>query len=210
MRKHIDENPTRQKIIMLLNKAEHLTVAELSKDMEITPMAVRQHLMALERKGIISYVSRKYGIGRPVFLYSLTEKAKAAFPKAYSSFLRDMLRVLADIDGPGKIEIIFERRRDRMVKQYGTILSKARTVSEKVQTLARQLDSEGYMIETEEKGGKIVIKQFNCMLTDVAVDYPQSCTYELKMYQELFGKDVQRIECQRDGAPSCTYVIPKS
>jgi len=210
MPKNIDENPTRQRIIMLLNKAEHRTVAELSKDMDITPMAVRQHLMALERKGIITYVAKKYGIGRPVFLYSLTDKAKASFPKAYGTFIRDMLGSLAEIDGPKKIDTILSRRKDRLVQEHEKNFSKAKSTSEKVRIMARQLDSDGYMIETEEKNGNLFIKQFNCMLTDVAAEYPQVCKYELQMYRELFGKNVDRIECQRDGAPSCTYQIPKS
>ncbi|NIR25428.1 MAG: ArsR family transcriptional regulator, partial [Gammaproteobacteria bacterium] len=109
----MDENPTRQKIIMLLNRAEHRTVAELSNEMDITPMAVRQHLMALERKGVIQYVSKKYGIGRPVFLYSLTEQAKSDFPKAYSTFLRDVLESISEMEGPEKVDDIFRLRMNR-------------------------------------------------------------------------------------------------
>lgn len=209
MSRNIDENPTRQKIITLLNKSEHRTVAELSKDMDITPMAVRQHLMALERKGIISYVAKKYGIGRPVFLYSLTEKARAAFPKAYGSFIHDMLGFLSEIDGLEKVEKMFKFRKDRMVKEYTKLLSKARSFSEKVYLFAEHLDNEGFMTEAGEENGHFVVQQFNCMLAEVSSEYPQSCKNELQIYRELFGKDVIRTQCQRDGFPSCRYEIPK-
>ncbi|HEB01872.1 MAG TPA: ArsR family transcriptional regulator, partial [Nitrospirae bacterium] len=94
-----DNNPTRKQIIMLLKKNILQSVAQLSEHMSITPMAVRQHLMGLEKQGIITYKPKKSGIGRPVFLYSLTKKASDIFPKSYSDFVREMLSILEDEDG---------------------------------------------------------------------------------------------------------------
>jgi len=207
--KAMDENPTRNKIIMLLNRAEHQTVAELSQQMDITPMAVRQHLMALERKGIISYVAKKYGIGRPVFLYSLTSKAKSQFPKAYSTFIRDVLAAIGELEGKEKIDRIFRLRKERQVEEKKKALSKTRTFNEKIRTFARLLDEEGFMVEVEDGTRKVMVKQFNCMLSDVASEYPQACKHELDFYRDLFGRDVERSQCQREGAPCCVYEISK-
>jgi predicted ArsR family transcriptional regulator len=206
----IDENPTRQKIVMLLNKVEHMTVSELSRAMGITPMAVRQHLMYLEKKRIISYVAKKYGIGRPVFLYSLTEQARDIFPSGYLEFTRNILRTIEKMDGRKKVDSIFKLRKDSKFNDKATALSGIKDIGGKVARLAGMLDEEGYMVETEEGSEAYYLKEYNCPLFGISNEYPEACKYELELYRDLLVAGVERSQCQKDGAPSCTYVIPKA
>ena len=90
----IEDGQTKDRIIMMLKKVGGLTADDLSKRIGITPMGVRQHLIALERKGIVNYDARKHGIGRPVFIYNLTEKADDIFPKIYGEFSLGLLKDL--------------------------------------------------------------------------------------------------------------------
>jgi predicted ArsR family transcriptional regulator len=205
----IDEKPSRQKIIMLLKKTECMTVAELSRQIGITPMAVRQHLMALERQGIIRYVVKKSGIGRPVFLYRLTDKADNIFPKAYEKLINDVFRALEKTDGKRKIEKIFELRKERLLTEYRSAISNSNPLSTKVATLADLLNADGYMVEMEETSKKFNLRLYNCPISGVAYEFGQACKYELQLYKELLNIDVQREQCQREGAPACTYIIPK-
>lgn len=203
-----DENPTRKKIIMLLKKVEHMTVAEMSKEMGITSMAVRQHLMSLEKRGIINYTPRKYGIGRPVFLYRLTERARDFFPKAYGAFVKEVLRSVESMDGREKVAKIFRMRKDRILNERKSVLGSITDVGERVKALAEILDKEGYMVDLENGSDMLQLKEFNCLLHGIVADYPEACQYELDLYRELLGSRVQRIECQRDGSPACVYTIP--
>jgi predicted ArsR family transcriptional regulator len=77
-----DDNPSRKGIILLLKKNGGMSIDELSRDIKITPMGIRQHLNALEKKGIVTYVANRHGIGRPGFIYKLTELAEELFPKS--------------------------------------------------------------------------------------------------------------------------------
>jgi predicted ArsR family transcriptional regulator len=210
MKLSIDDNPTRQKIIMLLKKAEFMTVAELSREMGITPMAVRQHLMALERKGIVSYVTKKYGIGRPMFLYKLTEKANDIFPNSYGNFLLEVLRALDDMDGRGKIDKIFRVSKQSMLDRKQRALFGANDFTEKVVLFTELLEKDGFLVELEEKKDDFKLKMFNCLLPEVANEYPEACKYELELYRNLLNKNVSRSQSMRGGSPSCVYVIPKA
>lgn len=210
MKLSIDDNPTRQKIIMLLKKAEFMTVAELSREMGITPMAVRQHLMALERKGIVSYVTKKYGIGRPMFLYKLTEKANDIFPNSYGNFLLEVLRALDDMDGRGKIDKIFRVSKQFMLDKKQRALFGANDFTEKIVLFTELLEKDGFLVELEEKKDDFKLKMFNCLLPEVANEYPETCKYELELYRNLLSKSVTRSQSMRDGSPSCVYVIPKA
>jgi predicted ArsR family transcriptional regulator len=203
-----DENPTRQQVLTLLKKNSPMTVAEMSRQMDITHMAVRQHLMYLERKGNIKYKVKKSGIGRPVFQYRLTEKADEIFPKAYGEFLADVLTVVEDMEGKEKLATIFRGRKDLLVQKYGKALSKGENVSERVKILAGLLDADGAMAEVKEENGSIRLLEYNCLLQRVAEKYPEVCDHELELYRDLLGKDVVRAQCLRDGGASCEYIIP--
>ncbi|TAN40628.1 MAG: winged helix-turn-helix transcriptional regulator, partial [Nitrospirae bacterium] len=65
----LDRNPTRESIVHLLKKHGGMSIDDMSKQIQITPMGVRQHLLALEKKGIVTYISKRKGIGRPGFIY---------------------------------------------------------------------------------------------------------------------------------------------
>jgi len=205
----IDENPTRKKIIMMLKKSEHLTVKEMSREMGITSMAVRQHLMSLEKRGIIYYITRKYGIGRPVFLYKLTDKAQDFFPKSYGPFVSDVLGIIERLDGRKKVRRIFEERKDRILRERQAAIGTHGTIEDKVRSLVDILDKDGYMVEMDVKKDHLELREYNCPIFNLVGDYHEACSTELDMYRQLFGDKVERIECQRDGAPSCSYLIPK-
>ena len=87
----LNENPTREKIILLLKKRGAMAIDELSRELSITSMGIRQHLLSLERRGLIEYMTKRQGIGRPAFLYKLTAKADDLFPKEYDKFILNPL-----------------------------------------------------------------------------------------------------------------------
>lgn len=205
----IDENPTRKRIIVLLKKADNLTVAELSKEIGITPMAIRQHLMSLEKKGMITYTARKYGIGRPVFHYRLTNKATEMFPKAYASLALDILNAIEDMDGRKKVDRLFMRRKDKQLQEKMAALESVHDLDEKVSSFSRMLNNEGYMVDVSKDEAGYTIRQYNCLLQGVSTAFPEACKYELDLYSQIFDRRIVRSECQTDGAHSCTYLIPK-
>jgi predicted ArsR family transcriptional regulator len=204
----IDENPTRKKIIMMLKKSEHLTVREMSQEMGITSMAVRQHLMSLEKRGIIYYTTRKYGIGRPVFLYKLTDKAQDFFPKSYAPFVTEVLGIIESLDGRKKVRRIFQERKDRILRERQAAIGNKGTTEDRVRSLVALLDRDGYMVELNEMKDHLELREYNCPIHNLVGDYPEACSMELELYRQLFSEKVERIECQRDGASSCTYLIP--
>jgi predicted ArsR family transcriptional regulator len=205
----VEQSSTKQKIILLLKKNELMTVAELSKQMGITPMAVRQHLMSLEKKNLIKYDVKKYGIGRPVFLYKLTETADSIFPKSYGKFISDILLAVEKLDGKKKVDKIFRARKERLLAETEKELAGCKTFSERVSKLSEHLEKGGYMVELTEADDKFLLKQFNCPLSGVPEEFNQTCKFEYELYRDLLGSDVKRQQCQREGDPSCTYLIPK-
>jgi predicted ArsR family transcriptional regulator len=205
----LNENPTREKIIMLLKKNGPMPIEDLSKELKITSMGIRQHLLSLERKGLIDYVTRKQGIGRPAFLYKLTDTADNLFPKAYHSFIIDTLRDIERNEGRDKVDELFKWRRIRLIKDTKDIFSDKENLDEKVYGLKDMLETKGYLVELDESDNAFTLKEFNCPIFHVASEFKEACKHELQFYKEVLGRDVKRHECMSDGNISCTYSIPK-
>jgi len=203
----MDSRPSRQKIINYLKKSDWMTVSELSKKVGITPMAVRQHLLALDRQGIVRNVVKKTGIGRPVFLYGLTERAESIFPKSYGKFINEVFSSIVELEGFEKLDGIFRQRKERMLKERFSVLSELPDMRGRLSTLAEMLNQDGYMAELEEQGEGFSLRQFNCPISEISANYTEPCKYELELYRDLLGEGVSRQECLREGGTSCTYTV---
>ncbi len=205
----LTDNATRRKILLALKKSGSMTVDDLSGEVKITPMGVRQHLLILERKGAVEYVTRKRGVGRPGFLYRLTETADDLFPKSYQIFAVDMLADLERLDGRGKIDDVFRRRKERIASEMKGLLAGQKTVSQRLHVLADLLQQGGYIAELEENDAHYTLKQFNCPISKVAFRFKEACKYDLQLFREIAGQGVSREQCLSDGDQACVYVIPR-
>ncbi|MGC2063453.1 MAG: metalloregulator ArsR/SmtB family transcription factor [Thermodesulfovibrionales bacterium] len=204
----IDDNSTRRNIIQRLKKTGGMTIDELSRQINITPMGVRQHLLSLEKKGVVSYIARRQGIGRPGFIYMLTEAANDFFPNTYANFSLEMLRDINKHDGPRKIEQMFGWRRERMLNMYRNALAGREGIDDTLNGLKQLLESQGHFIELSRNNGHYHLKNYHCPINKIATEFKEACKHELQMFQDLLGKNVTREHTVSDGSICCLYVIP--
>jgi predicted ArsR family transcriptional regulator len=205
-----NENPTREKIILLLKRRGPTSIDDLSKELDITSMGIRQHLLSLERRGLIDYISKRQGIGRPAFLYKLTERAHELFPKMYDSFLVNLFKDIEKHEGRDKIDEIFKWRKNRLLKDAKDVLSDRKTLSEKMSGLRDMLESEGYLAELSDTNNHYNLKLYNCPVFKLANEFREMCRHDLQMFRDLLGKEVTRDTCITEGNHSCSYFIPKT
>lgn len=211
MNSELTENPTRRKIIVTLKKNGEMTVEDLSKVINITPMGVRQHLLILERNGIVEYVTKKQGVGRPGFLYRLTESAENLFPKTYQNLAIDILTDISEREGREKIMEIFRRRKERLYNEKIGLLSEKSHLKDKLTTLAEALNREGNMVEIDEDDKYFKFKQYNCPIHKVAKRFKEACVNDHELMKELLGvRDILHKERISDGSQACVYLIPKA
>ncbi len=187
-----------------------MSIDDLSGELQITSMGVRQHLLSLERRGLIDYMARRQGIGRPAFLYKLTEKAENFFPKAYDAFIINVFRDIEKHDGHAKIEEIFKWRKNRLLKDAREAVDGKPAFHDKVYVLRDFLNSEGYFADLLDTDNRYLLKLFNCPIYKLASEFKDACRYNLQLLRDLLGKEVNRESCMIQGETSCTYSIPKS
>jgi predicted ArsR family transcriptional regulator len=203
-----DDNSTRNSIIQLLKKSNGLSIEELSKIISITPMGIRQHLLSLEKKGVVTYISKKHGIGRPGFVYRLTKSADALFPKSYDKFAIEILNNIKHHEGSEKLDTIFRTNKDKQLNTLKDALAGMETFDDTVNGLKNMLEAEGHIIELTKSNGDYHLKQYNCPINKIAAEFKEICKYELQLYRELLGEHVTREHNIAEGSPACSYKIP--
>ncbi|MEO7359916.1 MAG: ArsR family transcriptional regulator, partial [Gemmatimonadaceae bacterium] len=88
---------TRGQVVALLRRAD-LTVDELAAALGLTDNAVRNHLSALERDGLVRSggVRRGAGAGKPAVVYELHPRTGTLLSRAYPPVLAVLLDVLGE------------------------------------------------------------------------------------------------------------------
>lgn len=204
----LDESPMRQKILLLLKKAERMSMSELGNETGITPMAVRQHLMALEKKGVVSRSALKSGVGRPMYVYALTAKGTDIFPHAYVKFSLDIMRLIEEENGRAGVLALLKKRSAKLCNDLLNVCPRHCNCAERVERFLAHKNSEGAMAEARKAGGGHVIDIYNCIISEIAVNYPEVCRYELNTMKTVFGKGTKLEHHMHDGFASCRFHIP--
>lgn len=208
-----EEVSTRKEIISLLRVDGPLSVAELGGRLGITHVAVRRHLTALERDGLVTSKQERLPMGRPTRKYELTDMADELFPKKYGTLSLEMIDFLAAADPEHKlIDQFFAARRGRLVDRYSAHVGETPDLSDRVSRLTEVQTADGYLAQWEAgPDGAFELKEFNCPVHVISRKYPYACIHELEFFKSVLGTDdVQRIECIAKGGNCCRYVIKPS
>lgn len=204
-----EKTSTRRVILDILKRYGNLTVDQLSCHLGITPMGVRQHLAILEKDGLVHAGIQRGGMGRPSYLYGLTDKARSQFPNNYQSFAVGLLDDIRALAGEEMVNSLFRRRAARLEDSYRRKIERKELV-ERVAELALILESNGSMATWEQiDTDTFVVTEHNCAIHAVAASYPAACRYELELFGKVLDADIERSACQTEGGLACQYIVKR-
>src|SRR3954468_19226460 len=90
---------TQARLLKLLRRSRH-TITELAHALGLTDNAVRMHVAALHRDGIVEQVGTQRDTGgKPARLYGLTREGEELFPKAYALVLGKLVEEIMRTEG---------------------------------------------------------------------------------------------------------------
>jgi predicted ArsR family transcriptional regulator len=167
--------------------------------------------MTLERDGLVQYTPVQRGVGRPSYVYSLTELADDLFPKNYHQLANQLLDIIASMDGENKVEELFANRMNRLEKAYAPQLAD-KELPEQLDELTRIQNANGYLANWEQvDDNTFVFVEHNCAIAQVARACHFACDYELELYNHLLDADeITREDHMASGQMSCRYRIVRS
>ena len=198
---------TQEAILLHLKKAGELTVNDLCDMLKITSMAVRRHLVGLQKDGLILSRMVRQERGRPTYKNKLSDKAASLFPQAGSTLALDLLDAIYEQSGSkGVMDLLSIRNKKRLERLKARVENK--TLAERVAEVAKIFSEEGYMTEWEAlPDGNFIVYQRHCAVHEMADKYRQLCAMEPQMMESLLQVPVTREKYILRNDPICAYVI---
>jgi predicted ArsR family transcriptional regulator len=199
---------TRDRILDSLRRRGPLTAAELARTFRLSCTALRLQLAALEEEGIVRAVETRPSRGRPSRVYDLTAAARDCFPDRAGAMALEILREVESLGGRDLVVRALEGRARRLAEAYLAQVE-GKSHAERVRTVARLRDGEGYLAETVGDGprGPRGIVERHCPIASLAERWPEVCRLEEELIRRVLGPSVRREEHLLSGGRCCRYSV---
>ncbi|WP_374929578.1 helix-turn-helix transcriptional regulator [Kytococcus sedentarius] len=206
---------TRDRVRSAVSQDGPITARELSRQLDLTPAAVRRHLDALAAEGTITEhdasTPGQRGRGRPARAWVLSDEGQATLPTAYDAVALEVLSFLEDTQGPQAVEQYARDRARRLVAQYAEEVERAGDDPlDRAAALSAALREDGFASSVREvpQVRGLQLCQGHCPVQNVAEAFPALCEAEADAFSELLGVHVQRLQTLPAGGHVCTTFVP--
>jgi len=208
---HRPKTAGRAAVLALLKRKSPVSADSLAAELGITGMAVRQHLQALEDKGLVAYEEKVQGRGRPVKLWRATADADRHFADSHAALTVDLLAQMRKAFGEKGLDRLLALRTAQQEKTYRAKIDTKPTLKGKLEALAKLRSVEGYMAEVRrdpETGGWLFVEN-HCPICAAARICQGLCREELALFHRVLGKNVrvERLSHILAGAGRCAYRV---
>jgi predicted ArsR family transcriptional regulator len=206
------ERKTRRAIVQLLKTEGALDSARLAKRLRLTPMAVRQHLYALQREKLVTAEERPVPVGRPAKHWQLTLAADNFFPDAHAELSLDLIGAVTRVFGSAGLKRVLEARTALQRARYGETIPASASVEDKLRALARARTQEGCMAEVRRDGDGFLFIERHCPIHVAARMHPNLGLMELDLFRSVLGAGmvIEQLEQLIAGNRRSVYRIAPS
>jgi predicted ArsR family transcriptional regulator len=206
---------TKHQILVLLKRTGSATVEEAAGALSVASMTARQHLLNLERDGLVSSQRVRRSNGRPHYLYTLTPKGDELFPRRYDLLARILLDEIGELQ-PDEIRglrseqkqtLLIHRAADRLAERFRFNVE-GRTLEERVEAVTRVLVLIGGFAEWRSYGDGYEIRDYNCVFATL-VNETNDCCCEghLRLITELLKWPVSHEDTMEGDLHCCRYIV---
>jgi len=197
---------TRDTILYALKTSHQLKVEDLAEAANVSPVTVRHHLNSLQGEGLIEIASVRRKVGRPYYVYSLSEKGSEIFPKKYvhlSNMLLDELkRQLPD----GQVTELFDSVVQRIVEKNRADFEQL-SFEERLTYLMGLLADEGFLAKWEKVEGHYLITEYSCPYLSVGAKHDEICTLDRELIVGVMKTPIEQQSCMLHGDEYCQFTI---
>ena len=198
---------SRGRVLTLLQQGG-MTVEDLASKLGVTRNAVREHLIRMERDGLVERAGQRRGVTRPSKIFVLTPAVDQFFSRAYVPFLAELVRVLSDHLPAGQVHTLMRQvgkgLADELAPRNRPSGRRARVV------LASSLmDQHLGTVTRVEANGSYVIRGVACPLAAVTGKHRSVCRAIESLVERVVAAPVREC-CDRTGRPRCCFEIKRS
>ena len=192
----------RRKIVELLRRSS-LSAKELADSLGVTHNAVRAHLAALVRSGLVREGGRRPGPSRPTVLYELAPRADSALSQAYVPFVAHLLRALGERMSSDELHGLMHTVGLSLAAEQPRLRGR---LPQRVEAARGLLADLGALTEVEPVDHGFIIRGYGCLLAEAVHGRPEVCRAVESLLAELLQVRVEEC-CERGERPRCCFRI---
>ena len=213
IRKKSELVPNRQAILRLLKQQGPSDSESLAAQLDISAMAVRQHLYALQTQRLVTYEEEQRPLGRPAKMWGLTPAAAPHFPDAHAGLTVNLLNAAEQTFGAEGVQRLVTRCAKQQVADYRSHIPARSSLRARLEALVSIRNEEGFMAEVQRQpDGSFLLIENHCPISAAANVCPKLCEAEMEVFRAILGEGVtiERTEHMVAGARRCVYRIQTS
>lgn len=202
---------TRDKILHTIKTLHEATVEELADAADVSPVTVRHHLNGLQAENLVVADSIRRSVGRPHYVYSLSETGHELFPQKYFRLSSRLLEELKKRFSPQIITDVFDSVAQRIMAEHRGEFEHL-SFEQKLTYLINLLGEEGFLASWEKTENGYQLIEYSCPYLSMGEVYGEVCTFDKGLILGVLQTEIQQHSCMIDGDACCQFTItaPKS
>jgi predicted ArsR family transcriptional regulator len=197
---------TREVILYAIRLAHQATVEDLAEAADVSPVTVRHHLNALQAGGLIEASSVRRKVGRPYYVYSISERGQELFPKRYVRLTSRLLDELKDRLPEAAVTEIFRGVVNRILDEHRGEYEHL-PFEERLNYLVTLLANEGFLSSWEKTSDGYRFVEHSCPYLSVGNHHTEVCTFDRELILNVLQTPIQQHTCMLDGQSRCEFTF---
>ncbi len=203
---NMKKRTTRDVILHSIKQYPQSTVEELAGAADISPVTVRHHLNALQAEGAIEAMSIRRKVGRPYYVYSLSQRGLELFPKRY---VRLTTRLLDEMKGrlpQAIIDELFNGVVESVLAEHRGEFEHL-PLEKRLDYLVAFLSEEGFLSAWERTADGYQLVEYSCPYLSIGSAHAEVCNFDRQLMSGVLQLEVRQHSCMLQGSNCCQFTI---
>lgn len=197
---------TREQIRELIALRREATVAGVASELGLNQANIRRHLEAMRAEGLVDIRVQRHEIGRPSYVYSLTERAEEQGAH-YPRLVKRMVRRLAALpEAQPLLTRVFDGVAEDVAGVYRGQVT-GTTVEERVAETSAALKDEGIVDHWRKDVDGFHLMNTTCPYRKAAEASDAPCRADHRVVELLVRAPVEQVSRIVDGQHVCEYLV---
>jgi predicted ArsR family transcriptional regulator len=197
---------TRDLMRDVLSARGEATAGEIATTLSLNQANIRRHLDVMRAEGLVDVRIQRHVIGRPSYVYRLTERAEelsAHYPRLVNRLVR---RMATQPDGGEQLTQLFDGVAEDIAAAHAPKVTGA-TVAERVAQTSEALQDEGIVDHWRKDEDGYHLMNTACPYRRAAELSAAPCHADHRTVELLVGAPVEQVSRMVDGHTMCEYVV---
>lgn len=191
----------RRSVLSEIKRSSGLTVRQLAERLGLSYMGIKQHCVALEKKGYLQSRNLHNGIGRPLRVYRVTEKTGRVFEAPGPALALHLLRSAREMYGPQAPSKLLFRYFQALGDDYIHRLTGLEG-GDRLGKLAALREESGHMAVVN---GEVLV-EYHRPNAGIFSEFPDAGSMEESMISRVLGWNVRREEHREAGGVETRFI----